>query len=48
MNISNINVGKRLATGFALLLAACAVVGFVGWSRLNQLDASLNHLATRE
>jgi methyl-accepting chemotaxis protein len=48
MSLSNLNVGARLTLGFALLLAACAMVGFVGWSRLNQLEQSLNNLATRQ
>jgi PAS domain S-box-containing protein len=48
MSLSNLNVGTRLALGFGLLLCACAVVGFAGWSRLHQLEQSLNQLATRQ
>jgi methyl-accepting chemotaxis protein len=47
MKLSNLKVGTRLTMGFTLLLAASALVGFVGWSRLNQLEASLENLATR-
>ena len=32
MKFSNLKVGTRLALGFALLLATCTIVGFVGWS----------------
>ena len=48
MKLSNLKVGTRLAAGFALLLAACTVVGFFGWSRLNQLEKSLENLALRQ
>ena len=48
MKISNINVGKRLAVGFGLLLVACGVVGFIGWERITQLDDALKDLATNE
>jgi methyl-accepting chemotaxis protein len=48
MKLSNLKVGTRLTLGFALLLATCAIVGFVGWSRLNHLEDSLKNLATRQ
>jgi methyl-accepting chemotaxis protein len=48
MKLSNLNVGTRLVAGFSLLLAACALVGFVGWSRLHQLEGSLENLALRQ
>jgi len=47
MRFPNFNVGTRLASGFALLLAACAIVGYLGWSRLHQLEESLGNLANR-
>jgi len=48
MKFSNLKVGTRLALGFALLLATCTIVGFVGWSRLHQLGGSLENLALRQ
>jgi len=48
MKISNINVGKRLAVGFGVLLVACGVVGFIGWQRITQLDDALKDLATKQ
>src|SRR6185295_17654507 len=48
MKISNINVGKRLAMGFGVLLVACGIVGFIGWQRITQLDNALKDLAVNE
>lgn len=48
MKLSNLKVGTRLRLGFALLLTTCAIVGFVGWSRLHQLEDSLKNLAMRQ
>jgi methyl-accepting chemotaxis protein len=48
VKLSDINVGTRLAVGFGVLLVACAIVGGVGWLKLNELEASLQDLATNK
>ncbi|MDF3021379.1 MAG: hypothetical protein K0Q92_2682, partial [Steroidobacteraceae bacterium] len=48
MKLSDLNVGTRLSTGFGVLLAACGIVGFMGWQKLTELEASLTNLATKE
>jgi methyl-accepting chemotaxis protein len=48
MKISDINVGKRLAVGFGLLLVACGVVGVIGWLRIGDLDRAIQDLATKQ
>jgi methyl-accepting chemotaxis protein len=48
VKLSDLNVGTRLSTGFGVLLAACGIVGFMGWQKLTELEASLTNLATKE
>ncbi len=48
MNMANFKVGTRLAVGFGLLLVACGAIGLIGVSKMAELDAGMQEIATND
>ena len=47
MNILNLNVSKRLAGGFGILLLFMLLVGAIGLSGMNKLYEKMNEIVQR-
>jgi len=48
MNMAKYKVGTRLAVGFGLLLVACGAIGLIGVTKMGELDAGMQEIATND